>query len=525
MERRSERSDSPRTETVVDARTSLALWLRAGRTHRGMSLDDVAKVTKIQPRILQRLEAGTLDGLPAEVFVRGFVRSFARCVGLDEGEALRRYAACGLSGSAELTPTVRALVEAMVDLAPGGAAAPRATPRRMDAMSAAQAIEVVDVEAMRDRAAACTETRPLDARPAPEAPAAGAVVETMMLPETGTLVVPAPRHASIAEAMTEAVTEAVTDATTGADVVAGESPAASAVELLPAAGSVEIGSAPIVAREASTSANGSGAVAAAPREISQPPPASSSKKKRGRRKGRNKHANGAATTGGSVGISTGISRVLLATGTPAEASPVVSTPSGCEPGQPAPVASAAVDASDVHELADAREAGGRDDVAAPALVDSARPPVPLEPAGAEASREEFSAAAAAAAEAPIATATWSPKMPPIAPSVPWRRPAYASSTVTAPVPTLVIDDADPDSAERVLEERAEKHAPRRSFLPPILLDREDRFARQGGLTLAVIILLIAATLTLSYLMRRPSASGDGMTRLEAPALRATLAAR
>jgi hypothetical protein len=128
------------------------------------------------------------------------------------------------------------------------------------------------------------------------------------------------------------------------------------------------------------------------------------------------------------------------------------------------------------------------------------------------------AATPAAIEEPIATATWAPKMPPIAAtsSVPWRRPAYVASA-TAAVPSLVIDDADPDSAERVLEERAENHAPRRSFLPPILLDREDRSGRQGGLTLAVIILLIAATLTLSYLMRRPSASGDGMTRLETPA--------
>src|SRR5882757_87067 len=105
MERRSERSDSPRSETVVDARTSLALWLRAGRMQRGLSLEAVAKVTKIQPRILERLEAGKLEGLPAEVFVRGFVRSVARCVGLDEDEALRRYAACGLaSGTADLTP-------------------------------------------------------------------------------------------------------------------------------------------------------------------------------------------------------------------------------------------------------------------------------------------------------------------------------------------------------------------------------------------------------------------------------------
>jgi hypothetical protein len=101
-------------------------------------------------------------------------------------------------------------------------------------------------------------------------------------------------------------------------------------------------------------------------------------------------------------------------------------------------------------------------------------------------------------------------------SVPWRRP-YASTTSTAPVvPTMVIDDSDPDSAERELEERAAAKEPaRRSFLPPILLDREDRAGRQGGLTLAVIILLIAATLTLSYLMRRPSSTGDGVTQLDA----------
>ena len=90
---------------------------------------------------------------------------------------------------------------------------------------------------------------------------------------------------------------------------------------------------------------------------------------------------------------------------------------------------------------------------------------------------------------------------------------------TSLVPSLVIDDADPESAERTLEERARKDgdAPRRSFLPPILLDREAGSIRQGGLTLAVILLLIAATLTLSYLMRRPSSSGDGVTRAEVPA--------
>jgi len=115
-------------------------------------------------------------------------------------------------------------------------------------------------------------------------------------------------------------------------------------------------------------------------------------------------------------------------------------------------------------------------------------------------------------------------MPPLpapapAPSpLPWRRPAHlppsAASSLPS-LPSLVIDDADPDRAERVREARAKSNRRELAFLPPILLDREQRddAGSQRGLTLAVIILLIAATLTLSYLMRRPSSRGDGVTML------------
>jgi hypothetical protein len=105
-------------------------------------------------------------------------------------------------------------------------------------------------------------------------------------------------------------------------------------------------------------------------------------------------------------------------------------------------------------------------------------------------------------------------MPPVAASPPWRRPAFATIA-----PSLVIDDADPDRAEREQDAKHASQEPRVSFLPPILLDREDRSAGQGGLTLAVIILLIAATLTLSYLMRRPSMTGDGMTMIDTSSLK------
>jgi cytoskeleton protein RodZ len=403
MERRPEPSDSPRSETVVDARTSLALWLRAGRAHRGMSLDDVAKVTKIQPRILERLEAGKLDGLPAEVFVRGFVRSFARCVGLDEREALRRYAACAL-GSQGLTPTVRALVEVMVDLAPGSASAARATPRKM------QAVEVIDL------AGPVVLTPPAD--PDPASAASPASVD--------------PPGSRGTEADAPPVAELAAPIATAVEAPAPEAPAAQAVEPTELPSSEPASSEPAPEAPAPAAA------------VQVAPPAFTSKKRRSRRRKARAVAAAEAPHGAA-----GVPREPLAVGAPPTASQVV-----------APLAAEAVEPG----------------------------------------------------------APWQPKPP----GVPWRR--LSRRVPAAPVrPSLVIDDADPESAERVQEERTERAgtlAPRRSFLPPILLDREDRSARQGGLTLAVILLLIAATLTLSYLMRRPSASGDGMTGREAPTQRA-----
>src|SRR6187397_1716367 len=78
-------------EDGSDARMNLAAWLRAGRDRRKLTIDDVARITKINVRVLEKLESGKLDGLPAEVFVKGFVRSFAKCVGLDESEAIDKF--------------------------------------------------------------------------------------------------------------------------------------------------------------------------------------------------------------------------------------------------------------------------------------------------------------------------------------------------------------------------------------------------------------------------------------------------
>ena|SRR5687768_16742301 len=72
-------------------RETFGSTLKEKREARSLSVADVARITKIPARSLELLEAGSFDRLPAEVFVRGFLKSYCRCVGLDADETLRRY--------------------------------------------------------------------------------------------------------------------------------------------------------------------------------------------------------------------------------------------------------------------------------------------------------------------------------------------------------------------------------------------------------------------------------------------------
>ncbi len=101
------------------SRAALAAWLTAGRVARGLTREHVARVTRIQLRTIERLEDGRFDELPADVFVRGFIRNYARCVGLPVDEALTRYASCGFAAAPVASPQAQALLEAMAPLAPG----------------------------------------------------------------------------------------------------------------------------------------------------------------------------------------------------------------------------------------------------------------------------------------------------------------------------------------------------------------------------------------------------------------------
>jgi cytoskeleton protein RodZ len=62
--------------------------LRQARESRQISLAEVAARTKVPQGSLQLIEAGKIDDLPADVFVRGFIRSYARSVGIGDAGPL-----------------------------------------------------------------------------------------------------------------------------------------------------------------------------------------------------------------------------------------------------------------------------------------------------------------------------------------------------------------------------------------------------------------------------------------------------
>jgi cytoskeletal protein RodZ len=57
--------------------------LRVAREKKGLSLDDVARQTRIPIRHLEHIERGEWDAMPAATYSVGFARSYANAVGLD----------------------------------------------------------------------------------------------------------------------------------------------------------------------------------------------------------------------------------------------------------------------------------------------------------------------------------------------------------------------------------------------------------------------------------------------------------
>src|SRR5712691_8458042 len=69
----------------------LGPYLSQLREERGLSIDEVARVTRVSPRFLEALEREDFTQLPASVFTKGYIRAYCQAVGVPVEEALSRY--------------------------------------------------------------------------------------------------------------------------------------------------------------------------------------------------------------------------------------------------------------------------------------------------------------------------------------------------------------------------------------------------------------------------------------------------
>jgi cytoskeletal protein RodZ len=70
---------------------SLGEYLKQERELRHISLEEVAEGTKIAIYRLRAMEDNRWEDLPAEIFVKGFIKSYAEFIGLEPEDVLLRY--------------------------------------------------------------------------------------------------------------------------------------------------------------------------------------------------------------------------------------------------------------------------------------------------------------------------------------------------------------------------------------------------------------------------------------------------
>lgn len=73
-------------EEVVKARDTVGARLKAARTKKKLSLEDIAAQTRIPLRHLEAVEQSAWERLPAPTYTIGFAKAYAGAVGLDRAE-------------------------------------------------------------------------------------------------------------------------------------------------------------------------------------------------------------------------------------------------------------------------------------------------------------------------------------------------------------------------------------------------------------------------------------------------------
>ena len=78
-------------ETPRQTTTGPGERLQAARIKKGLSVDDIASRMHLSTAILEAIEENNFEEITAPIFVKGYLRAYARIVALDEDEMIRQY--------------------------------------------------------------------------------------------------------------------------------------------------------------------------------------------------------------------------------------------------------------------------------------------------------------------------------------------------------------------------------------------------------------------------------------------------
>jgi transcriptional regulator with XRE-family HTH domain len=79
--------------------------LQLAREERGFTVEDMARKTRIPRATIADIELGLTDSLPPMVYVRGFIRSYAKELGLDPEALSAQMSRSGLESPTDSSPT------------------------------------------------------------------------------------------------------------------------------------------------------------------------------------------------------------------------------------------------------------------------------------------------------------------------------------------------------------------------------------------------------------------------------------
>ena len=83
---------APQPEVVATAsRQNPGETLRQAREQKGLSLSQVAGQLNLTENSLRQLENGAFDKLPGHTFSRGYIRAYAKLMGLDQAELVNSF--------------------------------------------------------------------------------------------------------------------------------------------------------------------------------------------------------------------------------------------------------------------------------------------------------------------------------------------------------------------------------------------------------------------------------------------------